>query len=61
VGIRPHSIPFKFLTVSNSFDNNKENRGKSFREGPGNWERSLKEDFGKWSTECFGKGVFWQV
>ena len=61
VGIRPHSIQFKVLTVSNSFDNNKDNGGKSFRDFPKDWEGSLMDDFGKWSTECFGKGAFRQV
>ena len=61
MGRRPHFIPFKFLTVSNSFDHNKENRGKSFRGSTDDWEDSLMEDFGNLSAECFGKGVFQQV
>jgi len=61
VGIRPHSIWFKVLTVSNSFDNTKDNRGKSFRDFPKDWEGSLVEDFGKWSAKCFSKEAFQQV
>ena len=48
-------------SVSNSFDHNKENGGKSFRGSTDDWEDSLTEDFGNWSAECFGKGVFQQV
>jgi len=48
-----------FLTVSNSFDYNKDSGGKTFREGPDDWEGSMMNEFAKWGNECFGKGLFW--
>jgi len=48
-----------FFTVSNSFDYNKDSGGKTFREGPDDWEGSMTNEFAKWGNECFGKGLFW--
>jgi len=59
VGIALYSILFLLLTVSNSFDYNRENGGTSFKARHKNWEMyPMMEDFAVWGAQSFGEGLF---
>jgi len=56
VGIALYSILFILLTVSNSFDYNRENGGTSFKARHKNWETNpMIEDFAVWGAQSFGE------
>jgi hypothetical protein len=59
VGVALRSILFIPLTVSNSFDYNRENGGTSFKARHKNWETyPMMEDFAAWGAQSFGEGLF---
>jgi len=48
------------LTISNSFDFNKENGGISFKDCRDRWgDKLMLKDFAIWCAESFGKSIFY--
>ena len=47
---------YTLLTISNRYDYNKENGGKSFKDDPSKWKESkMLVNFAKWGAQCFGE------